>query len=29
MLSACNMSELLNIKINREISRHNNLEVWV
>ena len=29
LLSACNMSELLNIKINRDIGRHNNLEVWV
>ncbi len=29
LLSACNMSELLNIKINRDIGRHANLEVWV
>ena len=29
LLSACNMSELLNIKINRNIGRHDNLEVWV
>ena len=29
LLSACNMCELLNIKIDREIGRNNNLEVWV
>lgn len=29
LLSACNMSELLNLKINREIGRRDNLEVWV
>jgi glutathione S-transferase len=28
MLSACNMSEILDIKLNRDIGRHNNLEVW-
>ena len=29
LLSACNMAELLNIKISRDIGRHANLEVWV
>jgi len=28
MLTACDMSELLDIKISREIGRENNLEVW-
>ena len=29
MLSACDMSEVLELKLSREIGRHNNLEVWL
>lgn len=29
MLSTCDMSELINLKLSREIGRHNNLEVWL
>ena len=29
MLSACDMSEVLGLKLTREIGRHNNLEVWL
>ena len=29
MLAACNMSEVLDLKLSREIGRHNNLEAWL
>ena len=29
LLAACNMSELLDMRLPREIGRHNNLEVWL
>ena len=29
MLSACNMSEVLDLRLSRAIGRHNNLEVWL
>ena len=29
MLKSCNLAELLDIRLTREIGRHNNLEVWV
>ena len=29
LLTACNMAELLDLKLDREIGRANNLEVWL
>ena len=29
MLSACDMSEVLDLRLSRAIGRHNNLEVWL
>ena len=29
LLAACDMSELLDMRLPREIGRHNNLEVWL
>jgi hypothetical protein len=29
MLSACNMREVLDLRLSRAIGRHNNLEVWL
>ena len=29
LLDACDMSELLGLRLNREIGRANNLEVWL
>jgi hypothetical protein len=29
MLNACGMTELLELKISRDIGRANNLEVWI